>query len=74
MFPENELPPDVPSPLDIVNTNQRPQPVPLEEFTKLTRMPVLIVFGDNIAKEPGEVFNEEVWRVSFARAKQFVDA
>ncbi|MDE6735301.1 MAG: alpha/beta fold hydrolase [Desulfovibrio sp.] len=74
VFPEHELPPDVASPLEIVNTNLCPQPVPLEEFRKLTRMPILIVFGDNIAQEPGEVFNEEVWRVSFARAKQFVDA
>lgn len=48
--------------------------VPLEEFKKLTTMPILIIFGDNISQEQTSIFNSEVWRVASARAKQFVDA
>ena len=44
------------------------------EFDNLTKMPILLIYGDNIRNEPSEVFNEEVWRVSLANAKQFVDA
>lgn len=50
------------------------QIVPDAEFDNLTKMPILLIYGDNIRKEPSEVFNEEVWRVSLANAKQFVDA
>ena len=48
--------------------------VPDAEFDNLTKMPILLIYGDNIRKEPSEVFNEEVWRVSLANARQFVDA
>ncbi len=46
----------------------------MEEFRKLTRMPILVVFGDNIATAPGNVYNSEVWRSSSLRGKQFVAA
>lgn len=39
----------------------------------LTKMPILIIYGDNIATEPSEIFNADVWRVASTRAKQFVD-
>ncbi len=48
--------------------------VPVAEFEKLTRMPVLIVFGDNIAKDISDVYNSEVWRASSLRGRQFVEA
>ena len=37
-------------------------------------MSILLIYGDNIRKEPSTVFNEEVWRVSLANARQFIDA
>ncbi len=73
-FPEGEKPADVVSPIEAVNRIMQPQMVPMEEFMKLTKMPILLVYGDNIAEKPSTVFNEEVWRLSFARAKQFVEA
>ena len=39
-----------------------------------SKMPILLIYGDNIKTEPSDVFNEEVWRVSLAHARQFVDA
>lgn len=73
-FPEGERPAEIPAKHKLVDVFQQPQMVPLEEFKKLTKMPILIVYGDNIGKEPSEIFNVEVWRVASARAKQFVEA
>ena len=40
---------------------------------KLTKFPIIIVFGDNVATEESDNFNSEVWRVAKRRAKQFVE-
>lgn len=48
--------------------------VPVEEFKKLTKMPILVIYGDNISKEPSELFNVDVWRIASQRGKDFVDA
>lgn len=56
------------------NTTINAPTVPLAEFKKLTRMPIVVIFGDNIAKTPSNNFNSEVWRTSSLRGKQFVEA
>ncbi|MCD8349951.1 MAG: alpha/beta fold hydrolase, partial [Planctomycetaceae bacterium] len=63
-FPENELPAAIPAGHHLVDIFQAPQPVPVEAFKNLTKMPILIVYGDNIAETQSEVFNSEVWRVA----------
>ena len=73
-FPEGERPADIPSGIASVNEGMQPRMVPMDEFLKLTRMPILVVYGDNIATEQTDVFNSEVWRIASARGKQFVDA
>ena len=40
---------------------------------KLTKFPIIIVFGDNVATEESDNFNSEVLRVAKRRAKQFVE-
>lgn len=73
VFPEGETPANIPiGETDFGRTAVRY--VPVAEFKKLTQMPILIVFGDNIAAEPSNVFNSEVWRISGIRGKQFVEA
>ena len=47
--------------------------IPDADFEKLLKLPILIVYGDNIAKAPSDVFNEDVWRLSAYHAKLFVD-
>lgn len=37
-------------------------------------MPILIVYGDNIATGPSTIFNVNIWWLSSIRAKQFADA
>jgi pimeloyl-ACP methyl ester carboxylesterase len=73
VFPEGEIPADIPRGEIHVTAMDTPT-VPLEEFKKLTRMPILIVYGDNIATEVSKVYNSEVWRSASFRGKQFVEA
>lgn len=44
-----------------------------QDFLKLTKMPIIVIYGDNIAKEPSEIFNVDVWRISNTRASEFVN-
>ncbi len=74
-FPVSDMPADLePSPIALCNETQAPQPVSDEEFAALTKMPIIIVYCDNIATEPTDKsFNSEVWRVALHRARQFVE-
>lgn len=74
VLPEGEEVEEIISPLQVINERLKPQRVPLEEFKKLTRMPIILIYGDNIRTAPGKTFNEEVWRVALEHAKQFVGA
>lgn len=73
IFPEGEIPEDIPRGELHVSAMDTPT-VPVAEFEKLTRMPILIVFGDNIATDISNVYNSEVWRASSLRGRQFVEA
>lgn len=73
VFPEGEIPEDIPRGELHVTAMDTPT-VSKAEFEKLTKMPILIVFGDNIAKNISNVFNSEVWRASSLRGRQFVEA
>jgi pimeloyl-ACP methyl ester carboxylesterase len=66
VFPEGEIPP-TPAPHEAI-------PVPLSEFKKLTRIPIQIVFGDNIPTSPSPVPGFEQWRTALVQAHRFVDA
>ncbi len=43
-------------------------------FVKLTRIPIVIYYGDNIPTEPTERRGEDNWRVRLAMAKLWVEA
>lgn len=74
VFPEGEPMLEVPYKNELANERLQGITVPMEEFKKLTKMPILIIYGDNIGTELSDVFNVEVWRISSARAKAFVEA
>lgn len=73
LAPESDLPPDVPTKIAFVASGTAPQVVSDASFKNLTRMPILIYFGDNITDKPSPVFGVELWRVIKIRAQQFVD-
>lgn len=74
VFPDDEAVVDVPFKNALAGELLRGIVVPAAEFQKLTRMPIVVIYGDNISTELSEVFNVEVWRISKARARAFVDA
>jgi len=73
-FPAGEPPEDISTGSDLLTSFMAPQFVDPDEFLKLTRVPILIVMGDNIAESPDDDFGIELWRIVRQRAKQFVAA
>jgi hypothetical protein len=70
IFPEGEVPPAMPSAggmLDAVG-------VPSTEFMALTKIPIIIFYGDNIPTEPTANPGQDGWRVRLAMARLWKDA
>lgn len=70
IFPNGEVPPPMPSsngPLEAVG-------VSLPEFMKLTKIPIIIFYGDNIPEKPMANPGQDFWRVRLAMAGLFRDA
>ncbi|ABL71316.1 alpha/beta fold hydrolase [Paracoccus denitrificans] len=70
VFPEGEVPETMPS----AGGPLAAEAVPLEDFQKLTRFPILIYYGDNFPTEPTERRGEDIWRVRLDMAKLWVEA
>ncbi|MBY3217669.1 alpha/beta fold hydrolase [Rhizobium laguerreae] len=70
IFPEGELPAEMPSAAGTL----KPEAVPLADFEKLTRIPIIIYYGDNFPDEPTTERGQDNWRVRLAMAKLWVDA
>ena len=43
--------------------------VSMEEFKKLTQIPIIVYYGDNIATSPENVWNKDHWRAGLEMAK-----
>ncbi|KAB2703269.1 alpha/beta hydrolase [Brucella lupini] len=70
IFPEGELPEEMPSAAGTL----KPEAVPLADFEKLTRIPIIIYYGDNFPVEPTTERGQDNWRVRLAMAKLWVEA
>lgn len=70
IFPEEEMPAAMPSAAGTLS----PEPVPLADFKKLTRIPIVIYYGDNFPTEPTKERGQDNWRVRLAMARLWVDA
>lgn len=69
VFPEGE----VPDPMSSLTGPLQGVGVPLDEFMALTRIPIVIYYGDNIPTEPSPVPGLDNWRVRLAMARLFRD-
>lgn len=70
-FPASAQPEDVPTRNEAARLRIQPIIVTDEEFTRLAKVPVAIVFGDNISAEPSAELPRELWRIVVQRAHQF---
>ena len=67
VFPKGELPAPIPSASlfgELKGVEINPS-----DFNKLTKIPIIVFYGDNIAKEPTTVWNKDHWRAGLAMAR-----
>jgi pimeloyl-ACP methyl ester carboxylesterase len=69
-FPEGEVPPPQPSIAGALEALS----VPDEVFERLTRIPIIIYYGDNIPAEPSENPGQDQWRIRVVMAKAWAAA
>jgi pimeloyl-ACP methyl ester carboxylesterase len=69
-FPEGEVPPPMPSSAGQLEGDS----VPLSDFMKLTKIPIVIYYGDNIPEQPSTDPSQDFWRVRLAMVRLWADA
>ncbi len=69
VFPEGEVPEPMPSSGDTLEAAG----IPASEFQKLTKIPVVIYYGDFIPEEPTDNPGQDGWRVRLKMAKLWSD-
>jgi hypothetical protein len=69
VFPDGEVPPPMPSAFDTLEG----VPIPLAEFTTLTRIPMIVFYGDNIPAQPTRMPAQDSWRVRLAMSRLWRD-
>jgi hypothetical protein len=67
VFPEGEAPAAMPSSAGTLEAVS----VPMGEFIELTRIPIVIYYGDFIPAEPSAAPGQDGWRVRLAMARQW---
>lgn len=70
VFPEGEVPAPMPSSGGALEASG----IPLADFLKLTKIPIVIYYGDNIPDKPSANPGEDSWRVRLAMARLWRDA
>ena len=69
VFPVGEAPESI----KLAGRTVTPPTVPMETFLKLTKIPIIIYYGDNIPEQPSQNPGQEQWRAFLTVAKQFRD-
>ncbi|WP_028465421.1 alpha/beta hydrolase [Nisaea denitrificans] len=64
-FPESEVPDPLPSSFDTL----KGVPVAMSDFLKLTKIPIIIFYGDNIPGTPTDIPTQDAWRVRLEMAR-----
>jgi len=67
VFPPGELPAPIKS--AGLFGDLKGSEIPLADFSKLTKIPIVIYYGDNIAKEPTNIWNMDHWRSGLEMAR-----
>lgn len=71
MFPKGELPKPIESTglFGALNGVE----IPMEDFINLTKIPIVIYYGDNISDVPTDVWNSDHWRSGLKMAKLWAE-
>ena len=69
VFLENEVPEPMPSLMGTLSG----MPVKMKDFMKLTKIPIVLYFGDYIPEKPSKNLGDENWRVRLQMARKFVE-
>jgi hypothetical protein len=69
VFPEGEVPPAIPNAFDTVEGVG----VPPSEFAALTRIPILVIYGDNIPDHRVDLPAQDSWRARLQMARLWRD-
>ncbi len=70
VFPDGEVPPAMPG----LTGALEGVAVPMSQFERLTKIPIVLYFGDNIPEEPSKNPGQDNWRVRIAMARLWRDA
>jgi len=70
VFPEGEVPAPIVNALDKLDGVA----IPKSEFMALTRIPIVIYYGDNIPQQPTSVVTQDGWRARLQMARLWRDA
>lgn len=70
VFPEGE----VPEKIEGLTGGVAGTPVAGEAFMRLTKIPIVLYYGDYIPEEPSKNLGDENWRVRLQMARKFVEA
>lgn len=69
VFPEGEAPTSI----VLSGRTITPSTIPMEDFMKLTKIPIVIYYGDNIPNTPSTNPGQEQWRVFLEVAKKWAE-
>ena len=72
LFPAGEAPEPAKAVFEPVSAVA--QEIPLEAFRRLARVPMLLIYGDNIAEKPCALVGPDKWRSELDMARKFVAA
>lgn len=70
VFPMGE----VPAPITYVGGALKPLTAPMSDFMQLTKIPIMIFYGDGIPEQPSVNPGQDQWRASLAMARLWRDA
>lgn len=69
LFPEGEVPP----PMESAGGTLAAVGVPMADFMRLTKIPIIIFYGDNIPEKPSNNPGADGWRIRLAMARLWRD-
>jgi hypothetical protein len=69
LFPEGEAPESI----KLAGRTVTPPTVPMADFMRLTKIPIVVFYGDNIPNQPSQNPGQEQWRVFLEVAKRWRD-